>query len=64
MGRDEREKGRGLFLGAGFALGLLKSLHAPLILPVFATKLSIFLSSSGHQNVSWSCLAVIVNKSV
>lgn len=49
MGRDEREKGRYLFLGAGFALGLLKSLHASLILSVFATKLSIFFSSSGHQ---------------
>ena len=49
MGRDEQEKGRCLFLGAGFALGLLKSLHASLILSVFATKLSIFFSSSGHQ---------------
>lgn len=49
MGRDEQANGRCLFLGTGFALGLIKSLHASLIFSVFATKLSIFFSSSGHQ---------------
>ena len=64
MGRYKRQKYRRLFFGAGFALCLFKSLHASLILSVFATKLSILFSSFGHQNVSWACLAVIVDKSV
>lgn len=46
--REDLKMGPLLF-GAGFALGLLKSLHTSLILSVFATKLSIFFSSSGHR---------------
>ena len=50
--RYKREKCRRLFFGAGFALCLLKCLQAFLILSVFATKFSIFFSSSWHPNFS------------